>query len=143
MNIRTRAARIASVVLPLFFFWFAFFAFSCADENNQTYTSDIVFPDSLISFTKHVEPLFRQTCVSSQCHGGSQPAANLTLEYDAWHSLIDYQPKIVIPSHGSTSPLVMYLDGRLSPQMPFRNKPLTTNQIDGVRKWIDEGAQAN
>lgn len=143
MNNRTRAAFISIVFIPLVLACLAFTVLSCADENNQTYTSDIVFPDSLISFSKHVEPLFRQTCVSTQCHGGSQPAANLNLEYGTWRSLIDYQPKIVLPFHGSTSPLVMYLDGRLSPQMPFRNKALTTNQINGVKRWIDEGAQAN
>jgi hypothetical protein len=97
-----------------------------------------------VSFTKQVEPLFQQTCVASGCHGGSQPAAQLNLEYGVcWRSLIDYLPPIVLVKNGNNSPLVKYLDGRLTPQMPLQSQPLTTNQINGVKKWIDEGAKPN
>jgi hypothetical protein len=116
---------------------------SCKDQTNQSSTSNIIFPASGVSFSKQVEPLFQQTCTAASCHGGSQPAANLNLEIDAWHSLIDYLPPIVLPRNGNNSPLVMYLDGRLAPQMPFRQQPLTTNQINGVKTWINEGAQNN
>ena len=116
---------------------------SCKDQTSQNHTSNIVFPDSNVSFSKHVEPLFQQTCSGAGCHGGSQPAANLNLEVNMWHSLIDYSPAIIIVKKGNNSPLVMYLDGRLSPQMPLRSQPLTTNQINGVKKWIDEGANPN
>jgi hypothetical protein len=60
-----------------------------------------------------------------------------------WQALIDYQPQIVIPNRGDVSALVRYLDGRLSPQMPLQQQPLTTNQINGIKKWIDEGALYN
>jgi hypothetical protein len=118
--------------------------FSCKDQTNQNLSSNIVFPDTNVSFSKQVEPLMQQTCVAAGCHGGTQPAANLNLEYDVcWHSLIDYLPPIVIVKNGNTSPLIKYLDGRLAPQMPLRQQPLTTNQINGVKKWIDEGARPN
>jgi len=118
---------------------------SCKDQTNQSNTSNIIFPDSLVSFSKQVEPLFQQTCIAGGCHGGSQPAANLNLEIDAWHSLINYLPPIVLPRNGNNSPLVMYIDGsnRRSPRMPLNSQPLTTNQINGVKKWIDEGAKPN
>jgi mono/diheme cytochrome c family protein len=122
---------------------YSFNTLSCKDESTNNHTSNIVFPDSLISFNKYVQPLFQQTCVAGGCHGGSQPAANLNLEYNAWSGLIDYQPDIVLETKGYISPLVMYLDGRRSPQMPLKSKPLTQNQINGVTKWIDEGAQNN
>jgi hypothetical protein len=146
MNIFFKSFPILSTLLiTSILIVYSVIALSCKDENNQTFTSNIVFPDSLISFNNHVEPLFRQTCVASQCHGGTQPAANLNLEYDAWHSLIDYQPQIVIPHKSNDSPLVMYIDGsgRLSPRMPLNSQPLTANQINGVKKWIDEGAKNN
>jgi hypothetical protein len=118
--------------------------FSCKDQTNQNRTSDIIFPDSLVSFSKQVAPLFQQTCVASGCHGGTQPAANLDLEFDVcWHSLIDFLPPIVLPKNGTNSPLVKYLDGRLAPQMPLRSQALTKNQITGVKTWINEGAQNN
>lgn len=82
-------------------------------------------------------------CAASGCHGGSQPANGLNLEIDVWHSLVNYLPPIILIRNGNNSPLVMYLDGRLYPQMPLRNQPLTKNQINGVKKWIDEGARYN
>jgi hypothetical protein len=116
---------------------------SCKDETTNNHTSDIIFPDSLISFNIYVQRLFQQTCLGGGCHSGSQPAANLNLEYNTWSALIDYQPDIVLETKGHDSPLVMYLDGRLLPQMPLQSKPLTQNQINGVKKWIDEGALNN
>jgi hypothetical protein len=116
---------------------------SCKDEVTDSHTSTIIFPDSVISFTKHVQPLFRETCLGGQCHSSYQPAKNLNLETDVWHSLIDYQPQIVLPRKGKESLLIMYLDGRLQPQMPLRSQPLTQNQVTGVKKWIDEGALPN
>jgi hypothetical protein len=123
----------------------SFSLLTCKDQTNQNFTSTIVFPDSLVSFNKHVEPLFHQTCAAAGCHGGSQPAAKLNLEIDTWHSLIDYLPPIVLVKNSNNSPLVMYIDGsnRRSPQMPLNSQPLTTNQINGVKKWIDEGAKNN
>jgi len=116
---------------------------SCKDQTNQNLTSNIVFPDSLVSFSKQVQPLFQQTCAASGCHGGSQQAANLNLEIDPWHSLINYVPPIVLVKNGTNSLLVMRIDGRTPPQMPLRSQPLSTNQINGVKKWIDEGAKNN
>jgi hypothetical protein len=144
--------KIPNKYLPacsLFIFVFlmicAFILLSCKDQTNQSGTSNIIFPDSLVSFSRQVEPLFQQTCAAGGCHGGSQPAANLNLEIDAWHSLIDYLPPIVLVKNGNNSPLVMYIDGsnRRSPRMPLNSQPLTTNQINGVKKWIDEGAKNN
>lgn len=114
---------------------------SCKDQTTNNGTSNIVFPDSNISFTKHVEPLFIQTCIG--CHNSTQALASLDLETDMWHALRDHQPQIVIPGQGSISPLVLCLEGKGGlPQMPPK-QPLTTNQINGVKKWIDEGAQYN
>ena len=116
---------------------------SCKDQTNQSGASNIVFPASGVSFYKQVEPLFLQTCTAGGCHGGSQPAANLNLEVDTWHSLINFLPPIILVKNGTNSPLVKYLNGELAPQMPLRQQPLTTNQINGVKTWIDEGAQNN
>jgi hypothetical protein len=135
--------RPAQVIFLGLVIYFLASLLSCKDQTNQNLTSNIVFPDSLVSFSKQVEPLFRQTCVAAGCHGGSQPAANLNLDSDAWHSLIDYSPPIILPKNGTNSILVMRLDGRIAPQMPLRSQPLTINQIKGVKKWIDEGAKYN
>ena len=148
MDLRTKAPKKYSFIPSLLFIGTSIACIvigaSCKDQATQNFKSDIVFPDSLVSFSKQIEPLFQQTCVASGCHGGLQPAANLDLTYGVcWRALIDYSPPIVIVKNGNKSPLVMYLDGRLAPQMPLRSTPLTANQINGVKKWIDEGAKPN
>jgi hypothetical protein len=115
--------------------------FSCKDQTTQSSTSSIVFPTSGVSFSKQVEPLFQQTCAASGCHGGSQPAANLNLQYFTRDYLIDFQPKIIVEFNSKTSLLYTYIAG--NPQQMPPNQRLTQNQIDGVKKWIDEGAQNN
>ena len=119
-------------------------AISCEDEKTNKHTSDIVFPASNISFSQHVKPLFRQTCVDQMCHG-SYSGSSLNLEDNPWNALMDHQPILIVTGKGYESPLVMYIDttGRRSPRMPLMSTPLTQNQIDGVQKWIDEGAQDN
>ena len=114
---------------------------SCKDQTTQGSTSDIIFPSSGVSFNKQVKPLFEQTCSAAGCHSGSQPAATLNFQYFSWSSLIDFQPIIVVPYSSKTSLLYTYISG--NPQLMPPGQRLTQNQIDGVKKWIDEGALNN
>jgi hypothetical protein len=115
---------------------------SCKDQNTGP-TSDIVFPDSLISYSKYVEPLFSQTCTGSRCHGGEFPSKGLNLEPPSYSSLMNHQPQLVVGGAPSNSLLVQRLEGTIPPIMPSNQNPLTDNQKNGIRKWISEGAKNN
>jgi len=52
-------------------------------------------------------------------------------------------PRLVVSGQSNNSLLIQRLDGRIQPRMPFNLTPLTQNQLDGVKKWIDEGALNN
>jgi predicted CxxxxCH...CXXCH cytochrome family protein len=123
------------------------FCSSCKDENNNNFTSNIVFPDTgTISFTRYVQPLFQQTCVASQCHGGSSPADGLDLTAPCWGTLVgDFTPVLVVPKKSGSSLLYTRIAGLSGyTRMPPSNYPaLTTNQVNGVKKWIDQGAANN
>jgi hypothetical protein len=104
-----------------------------------------MFPDSNVSFSKHVGPLFQQKCTGSPCHGGSAPApANngLNLEYPSYTALMNHTPTLVVP-RDTNSLLLERLDGRLPPMPPPKFLSLTKNQIIGIKKWIEEGAKYN
>jgi hypothetical protein len=118
---------------------------SCEDSIQDPKAPDIVFPDSIVSYSRHVESLWTQACAMAGCHAGQSPAAGLSLERPSYRNLIDYPTlPLVVGRDGTHSVLVMILDGRSSPPMPPRNRPpLTQNQITGVKRWIDEGAQNN
>lgn len=117
---------------------------SCEDEIFGLGPSNVIFPDSGISYSTHVEALFRQSCANSQCHGGGDPAAGLNLETPSYRSLMDHHPRLVLSGDGANSLLILRLTGEVGERMPLRmQEPLTDNQIAGIRRWIDEGAINN
>jgi hypothetical protein len=117
-----------------------FLVISCKDELTGVDDSLIVFPAANVSFGRHVEPLFQQRCGVSGCHAGSSPAARLNLQTPSYSNLMNHQPRLVVAGAGNNSLLIQRLDGRIQPQMPLRGNPLNQNQLDGIKKWIDEGA---
>ncbi|MBI3579075.1 MAG: hypothetical protein HY276_11070 [Ignavibacteriales bacterium] len=118
-------------------------SFSCKDEVANPDTNPIVFPDANVSYSKHVEALFQQRCALAGCHAGGNAQAGLDLLQPSYSKLINHQPRLVVSGASNNSLIVQRIDGRVPPQMPFNQAPLTTNQINGIRKWIDEGAQNN
>ena len=116
---------------------------SCKDQVVDPNTNPVVFPASKISFSQHVQPLFQTRCAFAGCHAGSYPAAGLDLSSPAYNNLMNFQPRLVVAEASSNSLLIERLDGRIAPQMPFNAQPINTNQLTGMKKWIDEGAQNN
>ena len=116
---------------------------SCKDQVTDPNVNPIVFPDANISYSKHVDPLFQQRCALGSCHAGSSAQAGLDLFAPSYSSLINHQPRLVNPGASNNSLLAQRIDGRLAPQMPYMSQPLNTNQINGIKKWIDEGAKNN
>ena len=116
---------------------------SCKDSSVEPdQLINIVFPDSNVSYSQHVEPLFQQGCAFSSCHGTASQAG-LNLESPSYNKLMNHQPRLVVATEGNNSLLVQRLDGRVQPQMPLGRTPLSQNQIDGIKKWINEGAVNN
>lgn len=105
--------------------------------------SDVIFPDSLVSYRDHVQVLFNQTCALATCHEGSTPAGDLNLtSYSNTMFGVNGAP-IVFVGNPDASPLVMRIQGTAGVRMPLNRNPLNENQINGIRKWILEGAQDN
>ena len=116
---------------------------SCKDSSTSK-TSSVVFPSSNISYGKQVQPLFNQVCAFPGCHG-----ADTFLERG--YSLDSYQDltpgaahQIVIPGNPDGSILIQSIEGSYGPdRMPLNLPALNDNQIQGLRKWIAEGARNN
>ena len=117
--------------------------FSCKDSaTDPGQPINIAFPDSNVSYSQYLEPLFQQGCAFSSCHGTASQGG-LNLESPSYSKLMNHQPRLVVSTEGNNSLLVQRLDGRVQPQMPFNRTALTQNQINGIKKWIDEGAINN
>jgi len=112
--------------------------FGCEDTTGPG--ADIVFPDVNVSYSQHVQPLFNQTCTLSGCHNDASMASNLSLTS---YQNLTQRPEIVVPGDPEQSILYLRIEGRLGRQMPLNRPPLTTNQREGIRTWIEEGAENN
>jgi hypothetical protein len=116
---------------------------SCKDQIADPNANPVVFPASNVSFSQHVQPLFQSRCAFVGCHAGSNPTAGLDLSSPAYSNLMNHQPRLVVTGASNNSLLIERLDGRIAPQMPFDAQPINSNQLAGMKKWIDEGARNN
>lgn len=98
----------------------------------------IVFPDSHVSYNRHVQPLFNIACATSGCHDVKTKADDLDLT-DHFGTLYS-KSGVVVPKDTSLSRLIWNIEGRpgSAPMPPQR--PLNNNQIQGLKTWIMEGA---
>ena len=113
---------------------------SCKDDITGQGPPDIVFPDSNISYGRYVQPLFDRSCAIPTCHSGDMPAKGLSLE--SYQKATEHLG-IIYPGQPDASLLVLRIQGTIQPRMPLYRDPLTTNQINGIRRWIYEGAYNN
>ncbi|MBI3004375.1 MAG: hypothetical protein HYY49_03055 [Ignavibacteriales bacterium] len=131
--------------LLYFFFLLSSFAISLSsgcEDNIVNQPVNVVFPDSNVSYSQHLEPLFQQGCALSTCHGRASQGG-LNLETPSYTKLMNHPTRLVVAMEGENSLLVQRIDGRVQPQMPLNRTPLNKNQIDGIKKWINEGAANN
>lgn len=116
---------------------------ACKDQVTDPNVDPVVFPTSNVSYSKHVELLFQQRCAVGGCHSVGTAAGGLALTMPSYNNLMNHQPRLVNAGASNNSLLIQRVDGRLAPQMPFDAQPLNANQINGLKKWIDEGALNN
>lgn len=115
----------------------------CKDDTTDNGPIDIVFPNSNVSYGKYVQPLFDRGCAFSGCHGAD------TFEFrgyslDSYGNMMFGTYRVVLPTDPDNSILVRRIEGLDNkPRMPLDRTPLTTNQINGIKQWIREGAQNN
>ena len=110
---------------------------SCKDTSNSVSSlGDIVFPATNISYEKLVQPLFNIGCATTSCHDTQDRTLNLT-SYGLWR----LDPGVIVAGDTNNSRFVWCIEARPgSPPMPPA-KPLSENQIQGLTRWVYEGAK--
>src|SRR5689334_14545448 len=96
-------------------------------------------PDK-VDFARDVQPILRQHCVG--CHGASSHQAGLRLDrrIDAMRGGTN-TPGVIHPGDGRSSLLYIKVSSsRFGAQMPPTGV-LPSDQIETIRRWIDEGAE--
>jgi cytochrome c553 len=93
-------------------------------------------PDRL--FHEQVAPIFETRCI--HCHGAELPKGGLSLSTRAGLVRGSKNGPAVVPGKPEESPLLEMVSGD-APTMPQKDKPLSKEQVEGLRRWIEQGAR--
>jgi hypothetical protein len=105
---------------------------------------EIVLPESNLTYFRHMQKLFNVKCATPGCHTYLDQAGNLDLtDYAAIMTKTVEGELIVIPEYGEQSFLYRILIENYKGQlrMPLNGPYLNSNNTNGVKIWIDEGAK--
>lgn len=114
-------------------------SFHAACTNSTvTESQEIVFPESNVSYRNHVDPFLTLAC--GQCHGTINPAGDIVLT--TYDGLLFSRPNLVVPGKPDESLLIQVLELVLN--HPVGNLAgIPPNQVNGMRTWVEEGAEQN
>lgn len=121
----------------------ALFLFSQCEDPVSNDIDNRVMPASNISFGRDLQPFIEIKCANSGCHDDGTRAGGLSLTSCA-NAKSD--PGVIFAGNSANSRIVWAVQGLsgANPMPPVGvNKPLTAEQVRGLKKWIDEGANCN
>ena len=96
-------------------------------------------PDSL-DFSRDIRPLFAEYCLD--CHGSDSQNRQGNFRLDSAEAL--KHPEAIVPGQSDRSQLIARItstDPDFTMPPPAVDKRLSKNQIDVLRRWIDDGAE--
>lgn len=99
-----------------------------------------------ILYSKHIQPIFENSCAGADCHIGGEGGG---LALDNWDRLTEGSDfgAVVLPFSAAHSHMFQHIntDSTLgpirTPRMPLSRDPLPIEQIGTIMRWIDEGAK--
>lgn len=97
----------------------------------------------------NVQTIFNGNCATSGCHNSSTQQNGVDLSsYDAAMNSVgsQYGTEVIKPNDADGSPLVDKISSdnpQYGVRMPKDRAPLSSDQINLIRQWINEGAQNN
>lgn len=114
---------------------------NCDDTINQEDLDSITIPSSNVSFNQYIQPIFDARCNNAGCHNSIDRAGGLSLVNHA-EATSDFL--VVAPGLPDNSKLIWSIEAKSAfPMPPIGYRPLTKNQIAGIRTWVKEGAKNN
>lgn len=131
---------ISSLILLIFFIIISYTS-GCKDSVTASEVDNRVIPDSNVSYSTDIQPVFNLKCTNAGCHEDASRAGGISLTTCA-NTKADLL--VVFPGEPDNSTLVLAVEGIGNyPMPPPGYPPLTPNQIKGIRTWVKEGAECN
>ncbi len=114
--------------LSIGLFWSFVLPAACADE-----------PDEKgVDFVKQIQPLFKKHCY--ECHGSETREAGLRLDQKAAALAGGDNGKVILPKQAGKSLLIELVSGNDPDRVMPPDDPLSSEQVQLLRAWIDAGA---
>lgn len=138
---------IFGLVISAFWVFFLILA-GCKDSNSSNEQDQDIYPDSMLSYSRHIRPIFLEDCaMPGGCHHSSVREGGLDLESDPPDFQGDHGP-VVTPYFSTQSRLFQLLfteEPGVSRRMPppEYSTYLSDPKIKAIGTWIDEGALPN
>src|SRR6478609_1754510 len=89
------------------------------------------------SFSADVAPILQKNCLA--CHSSAAKMGGLVIEkFDVLIKGGAHGPAI-IPGKSGESRLILMLEGKVQPRMPFGADPLSDADMVTIKTWIDAG----
>lgn len=110
-----------------------------ACDSGPSEPGDVIFPDTGVSYRRHVQPLFDVGCNFNGCHNSTDRAGNLSLE--SYFDVIN-KPGVVVPGDSAHSLLVQVVRERQQHTFSI-SSIITSDQARGIAVWVEEGASNN
>lgn len=143
--LKRRCQRIGggqSILHHLSFLWAVGLSTNLAAQvisiNNQS--ASPVISKTSVDYERDIQPLLAEHCY--ECHGPTQQESNFRLDVrDRALSTADWGRPAIIPGNATESLLIQFVSGEGKVQMPPEgHSPLTAEQVEQLRNWIDAGA---
>ena len=96
-------------------------------------------PSQTVDFRADVQPILAKNCKA--CHQGGAAPADLRLDSAAGLLQGSISGKVVIPGNSRKSLLLQRINGENGLRMPLNGKPLSSDEIATIRRWIEAGAR--
>ncbi len=98
------------------------------------------FPKDKIDFNSQVKPIFNKKCIA--CHGGVRQKADFSLLFRTDALAKAKSGKFaIIPGNAAGSELIKRITANdPDERMPYKHDALSKNEIEILKKWIDQGA---
>jgi hypothetical protein len=94
-----------------------------------------------VSFSQDIQPILNQNCV--QCHGGVRQKNGVSFIYrEEALGIGKSGRRTIVPGHPDQSELIARVTASdPEARMPYHSPPLAPEQIDLLRRWINQGAK--
>ncbi len=90
------------------------------------------------SFSAEVAPVLQKNCFG--CHSGATKMGGLVMERFDLLMKGGAHGAVIVSGKSGESRLILMLEGKIQPRMPFGTDPLSASDIATIKSWIDAGA---